>query len=68
MKICPVLHVSLLKNAANDPLPGQHIVPPTSVIFDSKETLEIEEIFNSRLYYRRGQYKVKSIGFEEPSW
>ena len=68
MKIHPVFHVSLLENAATDPLPGQHIVPPPPVIVDGEETWEVEEILDSRLHYRRGQYKVKWIGFEEPSW
>ena len=68
MKINPVLHVSLLENAATDPLPGQHIEPPPPVIVDSEETWEVEEILDFRLHYRRGQYKVKWIGFEEPSW
>ena len=68
MKIHPVFHVSLLKTAANDPIPGQHIDPPSPVIVDGEEIWEVEEILDSRLHYRRGQYKVKWVGFEEPSW
>ena len=64
MKIHPVFYVSLFKNAATDPLPGQHIAPPPPVIVDGEETWEVEEILDSRLHYRRGQYKVKWIGFE----
>ena len=37
MKIHPVFHVSLLKPAAQDLLPGQHIEPPPPVIVDGEE-------------------------------
>ena len=28
----------------------------------------MEKVLDSRLYYNRGQYKVKWVGFDEPSW
>ena len=68
MKIHPVLNVSLLEPAAQDPLPGQHIEPPPPVIVDGEKAWEVEEVLDSRLYYNRGQYKVKWVGFDEPSW
>ena len=68
MKIHPVFHISLLETAVDDPLPGQHIEPPPPVLVDSEEAWEVEEILDSRLHFQRGQYKVKWVGFDEPSW
>ena len=68
MKIHPVFHVSLLETAADDPLPEQHIEPPPPVLADGEEAWEVEKILYSRLHYQRRQYKVKWVGFNEPSW
>ena len=66
MKVHPVFQVSLLETAANDPLPGQRIEPPSPVRVDGEEVWEVDEILNSRLHYRPGQYKVKWEGFKNP--
>ena len=68
MRIHPILHVSLLEAAADDPIPGQHIEPPPPIQVDGEEAWEVEEILDSRLHYQRGQYKVKCHVYEEPSW
>ena len=50
VQIHPVLHVSLLEHAADDPFPGHIAPPPPAVIVDGKEEWEVETIFDSRLY------------------
>ena len=64
----PVQHVSLLDLVGNDPLPGQHNPPPPPVIVDDNEEWHVEEILDSRIYYRRLQYLVKWIVFDRPDW
>ena len=48
MQIRPVLHVSLLEHAAEDPYPGQLAPPPSAVIVDVEEEWEVETILDSR--------------------
>ena len=55
----PVVYVSEIKPASNDPLPGQvHAAPPPVVINGEKEW-EVEEVVDSRRWYRKLEYKVK---------
>ena len=64
----PVQHVSLLDPFDDDPLPGQHNIPPPPVIVDNTEEWHVEEILDSRMYCQRLQYLVKQIGFDRPDW
>ena len=64
MRIHDVFHPSLLRKAAEDPLPGQKNEPPEPVIVDDEEEWEVDDILDSRRYGRgkRLQYRVKWKG------
>jgi hypothetical protein len=58
MKIHPVFNVSLLRPAAEDPLPGQIQLPPPPVEVEGLEEWEVEDIVDSR-WDRRGRGKPR---------
>jgi predicted aspartyl protease len=64
----PVVHVSEIEPASNDPLPGQVHAPPPPVVIDGEEEWEVEEVVDSRRRYRKLEYKVKWVGDEEATW
>ena len=59
IKRYPVVHVSEIEPASNDPLPGQRHSPPLPVVVDGEEEWEVEELVDSRRCYRKLEYKVK---------
>ena len=64
----PVVHVSEIEPAAQDPLAGQIIPPPPPVIVEGNEEWEVEEVVDSRFRYRKLQYKVKWKGDDKTTW
>ena len=61
MRIHNVFYPSLLRRAAEDPMPGQINEPPQPIVVNDEDKWEVEDILNSRLFGRgkRLQYRVK---------
>lgn len=69
MHIHPVFHSWLLRLDPNDPVPGQDIEPAPPIEVDGEPEWEVEEILDSRLHYRRLQYKAKWTNHEpDDTW
>jgi len=69
MEVHPTFHASLLRPAAQDPLPGQRQEPPSPVVIEGEKLYVVERILDSRLIQRRRnqpelQYLVKWAGYE----
>jgi len=58
MRIHPVFHSNLLRLDPNDPLPSQQTSPLPPIVIDGEDEWEVEAIADSRLYYRKLQYKA----------
>jgi len=66
-----VFNVVKLTLAPDDPIPGRKLTDhPLPIIIDGEPEWEVEEILNSRWYWRRFQYLVKWKGYsyEHNSW
>lgn len=68
MKIHPVSRVSLQESASSDPITGQVMPAPQPVELEGHEELEVEEVLDSRLHYRKPQYLIKWLGYDAPIW
>jgi hypothetical protein len=68
MKIHPVFHVHLLHPASTDPYPGQQHPEPPPIQINDHEEYEVEDVFDSRIRYKKLQYLVKWRGYARPDW
>lgn len=68
MKIHPVVHISLVSPVAENPIPGQVMVPPLPVEVQGQEGWEVEEVLDSRLFRQRAQYLIKWLGYKQTTW
>jgi len=59
MHVHDVFHLDLLRSAVNDFLPGQKNEPSGSIVVNDEDEWKIDDILNSRRYWRRLQYRVK---------
>ena len=60
----PVFNVVKLSAASEDPILGRKLQAPLPpIVVDREEEWEVEEILNSRWYWRRFQFLVKWKGF-----
>ena len=64
-KMYDTFHTQLLRKAANDPLPGQKLVPEGAILIDGTEEWPVDDILDSRRHYGRLQYRVNWAGFED---
>jgi len=64
----PVVHVSEIEPASDDPLTGQKQPPPPPVVVDGKDEWEVEEVLDSRKRYGHLEYRVKWVGEDESTW
>ena len=65
MRIHDVFHSSLLRLAAEDPLPGQHNDPPPPVVVNGEEEWEVDDILDAKKHGRRVLFRVKWKSYDE---
>lgn len=65
-----VFHVSLLRLAADDPLPSQQSDnhQPPAILADEGEEYEVEDILQAKKVRRQWKVLVKWTGYVEPTW
>ena len=67
LSIHDIQPISHLENAAQDTLPHQQHKSPPPVIVDQEQEYEVEQINNSRMFWRQLQYLLKWKGYDEQS-
>ena len=65
MRIHDVFYPSLLRPAAEDPLPGQHNDPPPPVVMNDEEEWEVDDILDAKKHGRRVLFRVKWKGYDK---
>ncbi|MBW0519405.1 hypothetical protein O181_059120 [Austropuccinia psidii MF-1] len=65
--IHPVFHVSLLEPVKTSTIPNQRQEPPTPIIIEEEEELEVSQILDSKLKRRKLCYLVEWKGFSQES-
>lgn len=59
-------HPSLLRKAAEDPLPGQHSDPAPPIIVSDEDEWEIDDLLDARkVGQKKVQYRVHWKGYDE---
>lgn len=64
----PVFHVSLLEPYHANDIQGRILPPPPPVEIEGHDEFEVESIFDSRFRYRKLQYLIKWLGYDETEW
>ena len=57
INVHPVLHISELEPAANDPYPGQVVLLPPPVEIDGDEEWEVEEVLDAVIAHGRARWR-----------
>ena len=70
MHIHPVFHVSLLEPHVANTFPDRVVAPPLPTQVDGLPEFEVKDILDSRYFYRKLQYLVDWVGYDqsEISW
>ena len=70
LRVHKVFHVSLLEPHHISEIPGRHPCPPPAIRISTGEEYEVDQILDSRLFYRQLQYLVLCKGYliSEETW
>lgn len=65
MAIHDVFHVVLLEPTTPSQIPGRKTEPPPPITVENTTEFEVQEVLDSRIYRRQGQYLVHWKGFHQ---
>ena len=69
IKVYPVQPISLLSPVAEDPLPGQIVLPPPPVEVEGEEPeYHVEAVEDLRKFHGTLQYRVRWVGWPSLTW
>lgn len=70
MRIHNVFLISLSNHASDDPLLGQNLQPPPSVVVDGEQEWQVEEleVLDTKFIWSCLQYLFKWMGYKEATW
>jgi len=63
VEIYNTLHIALLEPYEDNKFPSQNKPPPLPIIREGEPEYELEDIIDSRLYYRNLKYRAKWTGY-----